>query len=367
MALINCLECGSEISDKAEKCPKCGYPLKPVDHTPTIEHKTEGKISSSSFRKWLPYFKLLLLIIPIIGIAGTLPFYYVPSSFKVFPKGKLTFKHTIISKKDINDLLDDYNHCENIYQERLIENDPLFKKLVEHGVMRPIDRIKNRTWGGQIYRFKDDKKLSEVKLKMQDDTIFVYANAIFGANNDTLLFVKYDVNDSVFTYKNTQGETILFKSKYLEQNNQENLYFSGVDFYLVLNVSNVDISSPGVLDFYQHITVPRESYMYLDGAYEGQMEMENDFKNYIFQEGLGFKIKMVFEDGFKVRTIFNGTGLYTGIFALGSDPDVKVEKYTIKGDKIYVGGKGVGIKIADYGSKLVWQDDEFNIILRKIY
>ncbi|WP_417039619.1 zinc-ribbon domain-containing protein, partial [Clostridium porci] len=26
MSLIKCPECGKEISDKAEKCPGCGYP-----------------------------------------------------------------------------------------------------------------------------------------------------------------------------------------------------------------------------------------------------------------------------------------------------------------------------------------------------
>ena len=28
MALINCPECGAEVSDKAEKCPKCAFPIK---------------------------------------------------------------------------------------------------------------------------------------------------------------------------------------------------------------------------------------------------------------------------------------------------------------------------------------------------
>lgn len=28
MAIINCKECGQEISSKAEKCPKCGNPIK---------------------------------------------------------------------------------------------------------------------------------------------------------------------------------------------------------------------------------------------------------------------------------------------------------------------------------------------------
>ena len=27
MALIKCPECGKEISDKASRCPKCGYPI----------------------------------------------------------------------------------------------------------------------------------------------------------------------------------------------------------------------------------------------------------------------------------------------------------------------------------------------------
>ena len=28
MALVNCSECGKEISDKAEACPNCGAPMK---------------------------------------------------------------------------------------------------------------------------------------------------------------------------------------------------------------------------------------------------------------------------------------------------------------------------------------------------
>jgi predicted amidophosphoribosyltransferase len=30
MALINCPECKKEISDKAEACPNCGYPINNV-------------------------------------------------------------------------------------------------------------------------------------------------------------------------------------------------------------------------------------------------------------------------------------------------------------------------------------------------
>lgn len=36
MALIKCNECGKEISDKADKCPNCGCPVKKQPYTVTI-------------------------------------------------------------------------------------------------------------------------------------------------------------------------------------------------------------------------------------------------------------------------------------------------------------------------------------------
>lgn len=41
--LINCPECGKEISDKAESCPKCGYPLKASKDSDKGESKGDGK------------------------------------------------------------------------------------------------------------------------------------------------------------------------------------------------------------------------------------------------------------------------------------------------------------------------------------
>lgn len=42
MALINCLECNKEISDKAESCPKCGNPMR--DTTTNQSQKGRGCI-----------------------------------------------------------------------------------------------------------------------------------------------------------------------------------------------------------------------------------------------------------------------------------------------------------------------------------
>lgn len=58
MALIKCKECGSMISDSAEKCPKCGAPLE------------NGKGSIP------PYLKLLALVgiaFAVIGMISSNP------------------------------------------------------------------------------------------------------------------------------------------------------------------------------------------------------------------------------------------------------------------------------------------------------
>ena len=34
MALINCEECGAEVSDKAVSCPRCGYPMREMPAAP---------------------------------------------------------------------------------------------------------------------------------------------------------------------------------------------------------------------------------------------------------------------------------------------------------------------------------------------
>lgn len=44
MALIKCPECNSDISDQAEKCPKCGYELKKTEESPKNEKKFKGKV-----------------------------------------------------------------------------------------------------------------------------------------------------------------------------------------------------------------------------------------------------------------------------------------------------------------------------------
>lgn len=48
MALINCKECGKEISDQADKCPHCGFPVKTA-----LPNKEKPKQKGISFRGFL--------------------------------------------------------------------------------------------------------------------------------------------------------------------------------------------------------------------------------------------------------------------------------------------------------------------------
>lgn len=43
MALMNCPECGKEISDQAVSCPHCGYPLHPDETVVVVRKRQPGR------------------------------------------------------------------------------------------------------------------------------------------------------------------------------------------------------------------------------------------------------------------------------------------------------------------------------------
>lgn len=53
MALINCPECSTEVSSKAEKCPKCAYPLNTalVQQKPQSSAMVQGSSAQPSARE----------------------------------------------------------------------------------------------------------------------------------------------------------------------------------------------------------------------------------------------------------------------------------------------------------------------------
>lgn len=61
MALINCKECGAEVSDKASSCPKCGYPIN-EDLVQRTSFKKNRKIRNVAISI------LLAIIVIMVGI-----------------------------------------------------------------------------------------------------------------------------------------------------------------------------------------------------------------------------------------------------------------------------------------------------------
>jgi hypothetical protein len=77
MALINCPECGTEVSDKALNCPKCAYPFqKPSnsDISQTEEKETKKSLKNETTKwwhvSWITYLSIgLLFFLPFCDIS----------------------------------------------------------------------------------------------------------------------------------------------------------------------------------------------------------------------------------------------------------------------------------------------------------
>jgi len=232
-------------------------------------------------------------------------------------------------------------------------------------ILEPMDKIRGKNWEGQVFRLRDDKVLSDIRLKIVGDSMYAYSNAIFGSENDTLNLISNNNQDSTFIFANRVGNQ--FKLKYVldSPSDSGNLYLFSNDFYVGLITSSQDISESEALDFYLNIRVPRNPEMYLDGAYEGTVEFENPLVN-MFSNSVGSaKIKLIFLDGLKVK-------MYGSVLWENSND---ILPYKVKGDKIFIGTskeKGgklyqEGLRVTNNGSTLVYQGEDMNLILYKKY
>lgn len=232
---------------------------------------------------------------------------------------------------------------------------------------RPLGKIRNKTWEGNILRRGDYKKLSEVFLKMSNDTLFVFSNAIFGSENDTLKLVKYDERDSTLTFNSHTGNSFKVKFEHLQTDTTENLFLIGDDYAIVLAKSYSKINDDRVSDFYWNVNVPRDAYMYLDGTYKGELEMENSFSNLLLGSMGGASVKMVFLEGFQVKIFFQS--LFTDMYSSSSHQPYELVNYTIEDNRLILQSKKSikrTIEVKDYGETLILLTDALNVVMHKI-
>ena len=70
MALIDCPECGKEVSDKAPSCPHCGIVFKPRENPVSLDTFEESKTEKISGVVWgILKFILFLLVSGVICLA----------------------------------------------------------------------------------------------------------------------------------------------------------------------------------------------------------------------------------------------------------------------------------------------------------
>ena len=71
MALIKCPECGTEVSDKAEKCPKCAFPINESKNSSNV------KIEEVQFTK--KKYKKSMFVAALMGIVAFLLLFNEPT------------------------------------------------------------------------------------------------------------------------------------------------------------------------------------------------------------------------------------------------------------------------------------------------
>ena len=67
MALIECPECGAKISDAAEACPKCAYPISSSRHFVNKVGKVQTIEQTSKVLKIQKLISVMLMAISVIG------------------------------------------------------------------------------------------------------------------------------------------------------------------------------------------------------------------------------------------------------------------------------------------------------------
>jgi len=135
MALINCPECGVQVSEFALECPKCGNPILTTKSTTNFEQKenpTYSKKIGNNKGSYISISGIFLIIIVLIG--ATLPFHYIPSRLLAFPKDQLTFSNTFITEADIENIINQFNNA-SLFERVAMLNDPFLKKLKEKNII----------------------------------------------------------------------------------------------------------------------------------------------------------------------------------------------------------------------------------------
>lgn len=138
-----------------------------------------------------------------------------------------------------------------------------------------VDSVSDHIWCGDLYRIADGEHLSEVCLRLSGDTLRIYANAIFGAENEQLLCCERQKSDYLFV--GTSGDEFPMKFTYsTDQETAKTLLVEGADYRMVLHAASDETFTPEQLAFYKRRPVPSQAALYFSGRWTGDIIRSRD-------------------------------------------------------------------------------------------
>lgn len=133
------------------------------------------------------------------------------------------------------------------------------------------NRISDRIWSGLLMRTEDDKVLSEVCMRKLGDTLQIYSNAIFGAENEILVCTRHARHN--YTFESVDGTVFYMNFAWSKDSDLglELLTIEGPDYYMKLTSSSDYGFSSEMLDFYRKRSVPVNAAYYFSGRWYGHI------------------------------------------------------------------------------------------------
>lgn len=84
-----------------------------------------------------------IFVIALLLLVAALPFHYLPDHGKVLFKSNMTFKNTIVTMEDVDEIISDYNNSKTLREQEMISSRPLVITLLENGILSPTEELED--------------------------------------------------------------------------------------------------------------------------------------------------------------------------------------------------------------------------------
>lgn len=272
MALINCPECGKEVSDKVKKCVHCGYPLKKMN-------KNAKKINCKRIFK---IFSISLVFLAIFGMIYIMFFRQMEynAAVKLYENGDYEqaveyfassnhknsqeyFEKTV--EKYVEELITNKNFTKADDYLKMISNEEIHKELEKELIyMRAIENYENGLFENAINLFEevpnykesfDYKQKAKMMNEIQGEWIVYggiakgfyatfdnkYAGMVISGWNSTIFHCadfkktfEEVANSNLFIEESEDGEYIIFRTTEIEYK----MHYDNLELAIETNIVN---------------------------------------------------------------------------------------------------------------------------------